>query len=185
MRQNIQVPFGYEPPAASRKGTMIFYDSFEHISDQALQAAEAEAEARKFVKLVLYPLHDETVRRMSKEPVSPFYRREDRLHQWKREHDGNRVAIAVEGWEGKRKKYTPMDAALRHLAEKYPAPHFIYLTPELANQFASFSSFEEWIVKLRLLLAAMPAVPHPKLAQFSHRWNIAGEANVKEEVLPD
>ncbi|MBM6996053.1 hypothetical protein IM700_010390 [Paenibacillus sp. DXFW5] len=174
MRQNIQVPYGYEPPAPSRKGTLIFYDSFEHISDEGLTRAAEEAENRKFKKLVLYPLHEETVRRMAKEPVGPFYRREDRLHEWRRDQEGTRLPIAVEGWEGKRKKYTPIDAALRHLTEVYPAPHFLYLTPEMANQFASFSSFEEWIVKIRLLLAAEPGHPHPRLAKFSHRWDLAG-----------
>ncbi|MFR9710191.1 hypothetical protein ACL02P_12350 [Paenibacillus sp. MB22_1] len=174
MRQNIQVPFGYEPPAPSRKGTLIFYDSFELISDEELLRAAEEAETRKFAKLVLYPLHEETMRRMSKEPVSPFYRREDRLHAWRREQKGAGPALLVEGWEGKRKKYTPFDTALRHLTEAYPAPHFLYLTPELANQFASFSSFEEWIVKIRLLLAAEPSHLHPRLEKFSHRWDLAG-----------
>lgn len=174
MRQNIQVPFGYEPPAPSRKGTLIFYDSFEHISDEGLREAAEEAENRKFAKLVLYPLHEETVRRMAKDPVSPFYRREDRLHEWRRERKGAAPAIVVEGWEGKRKKYTPIDTALRHLTGIYPAPHFMYLTPELANQFASFSSFEEWIVKIRLLLAAEPEPLHPRLVKYSHRWDFAG-----------
>ncbi|WP_068783294.1 hypothetical protein [Paenibacillus phocaensis] len=174
MRQNIQVPFGYEPPAPSRKGSLIYYDAFEKTSDDELLRAAEEAENRKFTKLVLYPLHEETVRRMSKDPVSPLYRREDRLHAWKREQEGTRLAISVEGWEGKRKKYTPIDTALRHLTEVYPAPHFLYVTPELANQFASFSSFEEWIVKIRLVLAAEPADPHPRLVKFSHRWDLAG-----------
>ncbi|WP_178025495.1 hypothetical protein [uncultured Paenibacillus sp.] len=174
MRQNIQVPFGYEPPAPSRKGTLIFYDPFDSISDEGLLRAAEEAETRKFAKLVLYPLHEETMRRMSKDPVSPFYRREDRLHEWKRERKGAAPAIVVESWEGKRKKYTPIDTALRHLTEAYPAPHFLYLTPELANQFASFSSFEEWIVKIRLLLAAEPNHPHPRLVKYAHRWDLAG-----------
>ncbi|WP_018752228.1 hypothetical protein [Paenibacillus sanguinis] len=180
MRQNIQVPFGYEPPVADRRGTLIFYDSFEHMEEAELELAAAEAVARRFVKLVLYPLHEETVRRMTKQPVSAFYRREDRLHEWKRAHGSSAVAIAVEGWEGKRKKYTPIDTALRHLTEKYPAPHFIYLTPETANQFASFSSFEGWITKVRLLLTAESADLHPRLQRFAHRWELAGNVQEKE-----
>ncbi|MFD1178325.1 hypothetical protein ACFQ3W_18775 [Paenibacillus puldeungensis] len=175
MRQNIQVPFGYEPPVESRKGTMIYYDSFEHTSDEELDLAAKEASNRAFAKLVLYPLHEETVKRISKNGASPFYQREDRLHQWKSEQ-GRASAVTIESWEGKRKKYTPMDTALRHMADKYPAPHFVYLSPEMANQFASFSSFEEWIVKVRLLLSASPSQLHPRLEKYRHRWNVAGES---------
>ncbi|RRJ61665.1 hypothetical protein EHV15_00760 [Paenibacillus oralis] len=181
MRQNIQVPFGYEPPVPSRKGTVIFYDSFMHISDEELDFAAKEAARRAFAKLVLYPLHELTVKRMSNEQAGPFYQREDRLHEWKRERGAADVEVLVEGWEGKRKKYTPADAAFRYLTEKYPAPYFLYMTPDMANRFAGFSSFEEWIVKLRLLLSDNPAVPHPKLEKYRHRWNVAGET----EAVPE
>lgn len=171
------VPFGYEPPPENRKGTMVVYDTFQHLEDEALAFAAATAERRGFAKLVLYPLHEETVRRMTKEPVLPYHARLDRLRGWKRGYEEERgrgaVAVAVEGLEGKRKKYTPMDAALRHLAEAYPSPLFLYLTPETANQFASYASFEEWIVKLRLLLSEEPHSPHPKLARYAHRWDVA------------
>ncbi|MCE3200817.1 hypothetical protein [Paenibacillus sonchi] len=174
MKRDIQhVPYGYEPPAAERKGTLVFYDSFEHITDVELDQAARTAAERKFTKLVLYPLHEETVRRMSKEPVSGFYKREDRLHDWKRAQ--GRPFITVESLEGKRKKYTPLDSALRHISEVYPSPYFLYLTPETANQFASYASFEEWIVKLRLILSEAPASVHPRLEKFRHRWDIAGE----------
>ncbi|MCI3918750.1 hypothetical protein MO973_00685 [Paenibacillus sp. TRM 82003] len=146
------VPHGYEPPAPSgRKGSLIYYDDFEHAGEAELERALAYAEERSFEKLVLYPLHEETVRRLSKTSVAPFYKREDRLHEWKRERGGGRVA--VEGWEGKRKKYTPIDAALRHLAGQYPSPLFLYMTPDVANAFASFSTFEEWISKLRIAMS--------------------------------
>ncbi|NBD24159.1 hypothetical protein [Paenibacillus glycinis] len=171
------VPYGYEPPADGRKGTLIVYDTFQHMADDALASAAETAAKRAFAKLVLYPLHEETVRRMTKEPVLPYHKRLDRLHDWKRgyerEHGRGAIPIVVEGLEGKRKKYTPMEAALRHLAEAYPSPLFLYLTPEMANQFAAFSSFETWIVKLRLLLASEPASPHPRLAQYRHRWDVA------------
>ncbi|GGF68495.1 hypothetical protein GCM10010912_11910 [Paenibacillus albidus] len=179
MKRDIQqVPYGYEPPAEQRKGTLIYYDSFEHTSDEELEQAARTAEERQFQKLVLYPLHEETVRRMSKEPVRSFYKREDRLHEWKREQ--GRSYITVEGLEGKRKKYTPLDSALRHVAEVYPSPYFLYLTPEMANQFASFSSFEEWIVKLRLLLSSAPDSLHPRLLKYQHRWDVNGEERTEE-----
>lgn len=174
MKRDIQhVPYGYEPPAKERKGTLIFYDSFERITDQELEAAARTAQERKFTKLVLYPLHEETVRRMTKEPVQSYYKREDRLHEWKR--DQGQSFITVESLEGKRKKYTPLDSALRHISDVYPSPYFLYLTPEMANLFASYSSFEEWIVKLRLLLSEAPSAVHPRLEKFRHRWDVAGE----------
>ncbi len=163
------LPYGYEPPVEQRKGTLIYYDSFEHTTDEELDLAVKIAEERSFMKFVLYPLHEETVRRMTKEPVSPFYKRDDRLHEWKRERGHQKVAI--DSLEGKRKKYTPIDSALRHLTEAYASPHFLYVTPETANLFASFSSFETWIVKIRLLLTQEPRVLHPRLEQYRHRWD--------------
>ena len=165
------VPYGYEPPAASRKGTLIFYDSFEHVTDEQLERAAVTSDTRAFTQLVLYPLHESTVKRMSKDGVQPYYKREDRLHEWKRDHTGFR--IKVEGLEGKRKKYTPIDSALRHLTAEYPAPHFLYLTSEMANLFASFDSFKDWITKLRLLIDGQQDTLHPKLEQYAHRWEWA------------
>jgi hypothetical protein len=94
--------------------------------------------------------------------------------EWQREH--GRGEVAIDGWEGKRKKYTPMEAALRHLTETLPTPHFLYLTPEMANAFASFSTFEEWIVKIRLILTSDSQVLHPRLEQYRHRWDWADQS---------
>lgn len=169
-RNNESVPFGYEPPPEGKqKGTLIYYDTFEDTTDGELDLAVDRIEQYAFDKLVLYPLHEETVRRMLKEPVSAFHKREKRLFEWK--HDRGYSKVVIEGWEGKRKKYTPMDSALRLLSEKYKAPYFLYITPEKANLFASFSSFEEWIVKIRLLLTAEPGDLHPKLEKYQHRWS--------------
>lgn len=172
-----EVPFGFKPTEGERKGTMVVYDTFQHLADRDLDFAASTASKRAFAKMVLYPLHEETVRRMSKEPVLPYHKRLERLHDWKRgyedAHGRGAMAVVVEGLEGKRKKYTPMEAALRHLAETYPSPLFLYVSPETANLFASFSSFEEWIVKLRLLLASEPRSPHARLGQYRHRWDVA------------
>lgn len=168
-RNNHQVPFGYEPPEMSRKGTLIYYDSFEHTTDLELTVAAEYAVSHDFEKFVLYPLHEESVRRMSKEPVQAYYKREDRLYEWKR--DLEQASVYIEGWEGKRKKYTPIDTALRHLTEYYSAPHFLYVTPEMANLFASFTSFDTWIKKIRLILSSEPERMHPRLESYRHRWN--------------
>ncbi|BBI32964.1 hypothetical protein [Cohnella abietis] len=165
------VPYGYEPPVDREKGTLVFYDTFEETTDSELDLAVKCAVARSFTKLVLYPIHEETMRRMSKKAaVSPYYKREKRLYEWLLER-GNKITT-IDGWEGKRKKYTPIDSALRHLTETLAAPHFIFVTPETANLFASFASFEEWIVKIRLILIAEPHIIHPKLEQYRHRWDI-------------
>ncbi|MBD2869916.1 hypothetical protein [Paenibacillus arenilitoris] len=163
-----KVPFGFEPEADIRKGTIIFYDSFEHISGRELDMAASITRERSFAKLVLYPLHEQTVKRMSKEPVSALYKREDKLFEWKKEQGG--ADIVIERLEAKRKKYTPIDAALRHLTESYPLPAFLLLTGETANQFASYSSFEEWIGKIRLILLEEPNPLHPRLERNRHRW---------------
>lgn len=169
MSETVQkMPFGYEPPKDERKGTIVYYDSFEHTTVRELDLAAYIAKERSFVKLVLYPLHEQSVKRMSKEEVSAFYKREDKLHEWKR--DRGEMNVVVERLEAKRKKYTPIDSALRHLAETYPKPLFLLLTGEMANLFASYSSFEEWIVKIRLLLTSEPAILHPRLLQYRHRW---------------
>lgn len=164
-----RVPFGYEPPVDRAKGTLVYYDTFEDTPDDEIASAAALARDRSFALFVLYPVHEETARRMSKEPVSPYYKREKRLNEWVREYGSD--SITIDGWEGKRKKYTPIDSALRHLTETLPAPHIVYMTPETANLFASFASFEEWIVRIRLWLSAEPKYLHPKLAQYRHRWD--------------
>lgn len=169
-RPVVNVPYGYEPPKESRKGTLIYYDAFELTTDEELDLAAQQVMTRNFTKLVLFPMHEESVRRMTKEPVSAYYKRVDRLHEWKRDREYSWVT--VEGWEGKRKKYTPIDSVLRHVSEVYQAPYFLYMTADMANLFASFASFEEWIKKIRLLLASEPEWLHPKLQKFEHRWDV-------------
>ncbi|WP_339321979.1 hypothetical protein [Paenibacillus sp. FSL W8-0194] len=176
-RTPVTVPYGYEPPAEQNKGTLIFYDAFEDITAQGLLKAEKTAEERAFSRLVLYPLHEETAKRMLKAAVSAYYKRERQLESWKEEH---RSSAVIEGFEAKRKKYTPMDTALRHLTEKYPAPHFLYLTPDMANLFASYASFKDWIVRLRLILSERPERVHPLLEEYQNRWDVSGEPKAGE-----
>ncbi|TLS50706.1 hypothetical protein FE782_18565 [Paenibacillus antri] len=166
------VPYGHveEANPLSGKGTMVYYDTFEDVTDGQLEIAVATAKSRSFAKIVLYPLHEETAKRMWKRSFAPYYKREDRLFDWRSER-GLEETVTVENWEGKRKKYTPIDAALRHIADIYPSPLFLYVSPETANAFASFSSFEEWIGKLRLILNDPPTDVHPKLEKFRHRWD--------------
>ncbi|MBE9916972.1 hypothetical protein G8C92_23415 [Paenibacillus donghaensis] len=162
------VPYGYEPPEQQNKGTLIYYDIFEEITDQELDKAEQMAAERHFSRFVLYPLHEETARRMVKQPVSAYHQRQRKLEEWIKERE---TFAEIERFEAKRKKYTPVDTALRHLTAKYPAPHFLYLTAEMANLLASYSSFPGWIVKLRLIVADKPEILHPLLEKYQSRWD--------------
>lgn len=168
--QTMKVPFGYEPSPERESGTLIYYDIFEETADEELDAFAETADSRAFAKLVLYPIHEETAKRMFKFPVSPYHKREKRLREWALGNENEKAEI--DGWEGKRKKYTPIDAALRHLTETLPSPYFLYLAPEMANTFASFASFEEWIVRIRLLLASEPEAIHPRLERYRNRWDV-------------
>ncbi|MGM1020245.1 MAG: hypothetical protein ACQEXV_06780 [Bacillota bacterium] len=175
MTRNLRyVPYGYEPPVETHKGTMIYYDTFEQITARELDIFAKTGGTLSFKKLVLYPLHEETVRRMWKQSVRSYYKRVDDLGEWQREQALS--AVVIESWEGKRKKYTPIEAAIRFLAEKYPPPLFLYMSPETANLCASYASFDEWIRNVRLVLSTEPLELHPKLAQYCNRWNTVEEA---------
>ncbi|MFC5649186.1 hypothetical protein ACFPYJ_08590 [Paenibacillus solisilvae] len=167
-----KVPYGYEPPPEQEKGTLIYYDSFEHTTYEELDLAAEHAISHAFTKLVLYLIHEQTMKRMSAEPVSAYYKREKRLEEWIQARSGSLAGIDT--WEGKRKKYAPIDSALRHLTETLPAPHFICVTPEMANFFASLSIFEDWISRIRLLLLSEPRSIHPRLDQYRNRWSTIG-----------
>lgn len=177
-RDNIRVPYGYEPAVDSRKGTLVYYDTFDGVGDEELDLAVKAATSMAFRKLVLYPLHESTAKRMTPDPIRPYYRRMDALHDWRKSRGlPDNLELFIDGMEGKRKKYTPIDSALRHLAETYGMPIFLFVTPEKANLFASYDSFEPWIVKIRLLLTEGPSEHqlHPKLAKYAHRWNVVSE----------
>ncbi|WP_159881955.1 hypothetical protein [Paenibacillus puerhi] len=172
-KQNLRVPFGYEPPKERDKerGTIWVYDSFEGYSMQELLPLLKLAEERQFAKLVFYPLHEETLRRMSKQAAEPYYRRVQALEALLEEADPL-TDWTIERFEGKRKKYTPADTAFRFLEEKYSSPFFVYVTDDTARKLAGYEGFESWLTKVRLLVAGgdeqapLPAL----LAKHAGRW---------------
>ncbi|MED4604171.1 hypothetical protein P9314_26440 [Paenibacillus validus] len=173
-KQNVKVPFGYEPPKSreSERGSLWVYDSFADYSLQELQPLLRLAEERSIAKLVFYPLHEETVRRMEKEPVEPYYRRVDALEALLDEAESG-VDWTIERFEGKRKKYTPMDTAFRFLEEKYASPYFVYVSAAMAGRLAGYESFEPWIKKVRMFIAGGSGEfysAHPMLQKHSNRW---------------
>jgi len=172
-REPIKVPYGYQPNETQKgeRGSLWVYDSFEHFTAQELAQLLALADERAFAKIVFYPLHEETLRRMDKRlAVSPHYARAAKLESML-EETGTDLDWVIDGFEGKRKKYTPMDTAFRYLDEKYNAPHFVYVTGDMAHMLAGYDTFETWIKRLRLLIADGGRAPeHPRLQQCASRW---------------
>ncbi|TVY10800.1 hypothetical protein [Paenibacillus cremeus] len=172
-RDNIKVPFGYEPERnpAGERGSLWVYDSFEGYTEQELARLLAWAEEHRMAKVVLYPLHEETLRRMVKGTFAPYHRRVDELEALL-EASGTDLDYVIDRFEGKRKKYTPMDTAFRYLDEKYKSPHFVYVTEEMANLLAGYEPFETWIKRVRMVItdSQAGAKVHPKLQENASRW---------------
>lgn len=170
-RQRNMVPFGYETPIDMEKGTLFVMDAFESFREVDLFRIQDFAEHRSFSQIVFYPFHEETLKRMGESHVSPFVTRVKEMECLLGEISGT-MPMQIEKWEGKRKKYTPIDVAFKHLTEKYPAPHFVYMSGEVADCFASYPAYETWIRKFRLFIDKKHKdVPlHPKLEKNQHRW---------------
>ncbi|PYI57139.1 hypothetical protein [Paenibacillus flagellatus] len=182
-----QVPYGYEPPGETTKGTLFVYDSFD-LGDEAdgpatdgslgeigLRLLADWAERRSLSRIALYVPHEETLKRMGVKFPPPMYKREDALQ----EAVGRlpcAVRLDIDTYERKRKKYTPMDVALRYMAERYESPYFLGLSGAYANRFASYQGFEQWIRQIRLVVAQEGRFePHPLLVKHESRWNRLGE----------
>jgi hypothetical protein len=175
VKQPSKVPFGYEPDKENQgpRGTMWVYDSFQDYSSQQLLKVLHVAERKELKKLVFYPLHEETLKRMGIKEAEPFYHRAERLEELL-EKSESEVNAVIDHWEGRRKKYTPMDTAFSFLEEKDTGPFFVYVTLDMANTIAAFEGFDSWIRKLRLCIdmgSHSSPVLHPKLQASAHRWD--------------
>lgn len=176
-KENRQVPFGYEPPVEAKTGTLIVYGDFP--APEAAELAEIYrfAGQRGFDRIVLYPIHEETARRMGLITLAPYHRRLQELQEAMEEAEPFLPAGAkalLDQWEGKRKKYTPVDTALGFLTEKHRGPFFLWMPEALAVKWAGYDSFKQWIRQLRLVVAP-PAegAGHPALEQYRSRWEYA------------
>ncbi|MEC0265877.1 hypothetical protein [Paenibacillus anseongense] len=169
-REQIKVPFGYEPPAQTHKGTVFVLETFEDWTESDMQAFKAWAEEKKFVRAIFYPQHEETLRRMDITSSMPYYARVKHLESLVKQVSTT-VQVDVDTWEGKRKKYTPMDTSLHFLTEKSSGPYFLCLSDRYANLFVTYPSFKEWIKNLRLYIHEQFHVPlHGKLHDYAQRW---------------
>ncbi|MBP1961669.1 hypothetical protein [Paenibacillus aceris] len=169
-REQIKVPFGYEPPAQTRKGTIFVFETFEDWTEADMQAFTAWAEEKKFVRAIFYPQHEETLRRMDIASKTPYHARVKHLESLLKQSNST-VQLDLDTWEGKRKKYTPMDTSLHFLTDKSPGPYFLCLSDRYANLFVTYPSFKEWIKNLRLYINEQFHVPlHGKLTEYAQRW---------------
>ncbi|MDF2924113.1 MAG: hypothetical protein K0R57_3027 [Paenibacillaceae bacterium] len=173
-KNNIQVPFGYEVPADAAKGTLIVYDDFTDVRQAEVLEVLRFAGERAFAGVVFYPIHEETARRMGNRDLAPYYRRLEGLQQALEEAEGQAsppFRVAVDQWEGKRKKYTPVETAMDFLTEKHKAPFFVWMRSEYAAKWAEYASFPLWIRKLRLVVAPPYSVALPAIMkEYESRW---------------
>jgi len=170
-KQRKMMEYGYEPMEFDEKGTLLVLDSFEEFSQADLAKVLAVAEAKKFTKVVLFPHNEKTLRTMGATDVPPFHKRVKHLESLI-DDISTPIAIQIDPWEEKRKKYTPIELLLRYFEESYQAPFFLYVTDGYANVFATFASFGECIKKVRLLIDPVHGIKaHPQLEKHSNRWD--------------
>ncbi|OEH86614.1 hypothetical protein BHU72_10180 [Desulfuribacillus stibiiarsenatis] len=172
-RRNIQVPFGFEAPDDSDfKGIVFVMDSFEGMTLQGMQKLVAIADERRFNKLVLYPQNEQTLKRLGIKEETPYYKRIDQLKDLI-EEAGATGLVTIDQWEGKRKKYTPIDTAVDFLTSKHEGPYFLCVYTTLANQMIAFTSFQTLIKQVRVLI--MNDGKHPLREEWNawqHRWDL-------------
>ncbi len=170
-RERKMVQFGFEPVKQEIKGTLFILDPFQGSTLPAISKIIDFSEERKINKVVFYPLSGETLKRMGIEERIPFYKRVKELTEGLDQISF--PSVTIDQWDGKRKKYTPVDLALSYLTEKYNGPHFLLLSLEMANLVATYQHFETWIKHIRLFIIARTNVGfHPKLEKFKSRWEV-------------
>ncbi|WP_405082679.1 hypothetical protein ACI48J_10440 [Paenibacillus chitinolyticus] len=180
-RGNTMVPFGYEEEPPAQRGTLLIFETFEDWSEHEAGMVEAIADERKFRKVVFYPQHEESLKRMGVPCAAAYHKRVKLLEELLRDLPAERYT--VDTWEGKRKKYTPVDTSLRFLTDKYASPYFIMMNDRYAAMFAGYKGFDEWIRKVRLLVWRRFGVPLPgKLLAYGDRLDFIGENGESVEV---
>lgn len=172
-RKNIMVPYGFEPSEEKfSKGTLIVYDSFENIEEEEVVKIIKISEDKNFDSVVFYPLHDSTLKRMGLSTAGSYHKRVKKIESIIKSLDPN-VPTAIDKWEGKRSKYTPIITSLSFLMEKYSAPYFVYMSAETANAFSKYSTFSGLIRKIRLLISNVnDSTLTNELKEYRHRWDI-------------
>jgi nicotinic acid mononucleotide adenylyltransferase len=169
-RKNIKVDFGFEPEEPQFKGIVFALDSFDKMTGSEFNELIDLIDDRDFDKLILYPLHEKNLKRMDIEISTSYHNRLKILDDFIQSSRRTFIPISIDNLDGKRKKYTPIYFILTHLTEKHKGPYFLYLTKEVANKFASYSSFDKWIKELRLIVKNDSNEPlHEKLKKNERR----------------
>ncbi|AEO93315.1 gp44 [Bacillus phage G] len=150
-RKNIKVDFGYQEDNTF-KGSVFIVDKFEDSINCHLERIIKTLDERDFEKVVLYPLHENTLKRMNIDVSKKYFSRLDDLENLV-SNVKTYIPVSIDKLDGKRKKYTPLDFILNHLTEKHKKPYFVCLSKDIANKFASYSSFDTWIKEVRLIIA--------------------------------
>lgn len=146
------VPFGTEPKDYElTKGVIIIYDTFDNLDFNNIEKAIKIAEERNFDRILLYPLHEKTSRRID---VDIYYGYKDRVKALEdfAKYANTDIEISVCKLEGKRSKYTPIDTTLSFITEHHQGPYFLWLSDYIANRFSTFSTFDKWIKEVRLMI---------------------------------
>lgn len=166
------VPFGTNPEDYEfTKGVIISYDIFDDTNnDDKITRAIEIAENRDFDKIIVYPLHEKTARRMDIDIRNGYknrvYNLEDSIT-----HSSTDVYIELCKLEGKRSKYTPIDFALSFITEHHKGPYFLLMPDYIANKFSTYSTFDKWIREVRLIIVKETNEPlTTKLLDKKSRW---------------
>lgn len=168
----IMVPFGFEPYDDGIKGTLFVISDFETTTYVDIHRIVELADNRSFDKIVFYPLHEQTLKRMNGDGYRPFFKRVKYLESIIEEFDSD-IFITIDKFEGKRKKYTPIETSIRFLMDKYKKPYFLYITGEYANKISTYSSFEHWIKEVKLIIPFDTEFrPNGMLNKYKNRWEI-------------
>ncbi|MGZ4133577.1 MAG: hypothetical protein ACXVC1_00250 [Tumebacillaceae bacterium] len=153
------------------RGTLVVLDGFDEFEAEDLQHIMNVAEGKHFIKVVLFPHNEKTLRSMGYRDMAPFYKRVKHLDALIEDMPSSPIALRVDNYEEKRQKYTPMEMILRYVEETYKAPYFLYLTDRYANHFSTFASFEECLKKVRLLIVPKYGTTlTSKLEKAEKRW---------------
>ncbi|MBP1934950.1 hypothetical protein J2Z37_004970 [Ammoniphilus resinae] len=152
------------------KGTLFVFDTFEFVTEEELHEIFNYSEKRGFSQVIFYPQHEETLRRMNIPVSRPYFKRLDLLFELL-EESTHVMPASIDQWEGKRKKYTPIETSLSFLTEKYQSPHFVLMNAIYADKISTYKGFEEQIRKIRLIIRAGDHFrPNGILQKYTHRW---------------
>lgn len=140
-KRPLHVGYGDGEEAMSVKETLLCYGVFGESDEVLVDEAVSLSRDRDSFRVVFYPFHEKTLKRMGLESEMPYHRRVKQVQGWLEEIDSD-VHAEVDQWEGKRKKYTPVEASFRFIQEKHGGRIVLALTREMHAILSSYKTFE-------------------------------------------